>query len=115
IAYLKVITRTSKAQYQSKQCNLSNIAKQLGVAYVLEGSVQKVGDQVRVNVQLINAQNDSHTWADTYDRKLTDIFTVETEIAKSVADSLRAKLTVTEEQALAVRPTSNLEADDANL
>ena len=93
IADLKVISRTSTAQYQSKPGNLSNIAKQLGVAYVLEGSVQKVGDEVRVNVQLINAQNDSHTWADTYDRKLTDIFTVETEIAKSVADSLRAKLT----------------------
>jgi TolB-like protein/Tfp pilus assembly protein PilF len=115
IADLKVISRTSTAQYQSKPGNLSNIAKQLGVAHVLEGSVQKVGDEVRVNVQLINAQNDSHTWADTYDRKLTDIFAVETEIAKSVADSLRAKLTGTEEQALAVKPTSNPEAYDAYL
>ena len=115
IADLKVISRTSTAQYQSKPGNLSNITKQLGVAHVLEGSVQKVGDEVRVNVQLINAQNDSHTWADTYDRKLTDIFAVETEIAKSVADSLRAKLTGTEEQALAVKPTSNPEAYDAYL
>jgi TolB-like protein/Tfp pilus assembly protein PilF len=115
IADLKVISRTSTAQYQSKPGNLSDIAKQLGVAHVLEGSVQKVGDQVRVNVQLINAQNDSHTWADTYDRKLTDIFAVESEIAKSIADSLRAKLTGTEEQALAVKPTSNPEAYDAYL
>ena len=74
IADLKVISRTSTRQYQSKPANLREIAKQLGVANILEGSVQKVADQVRVNVQLINAQTDSHLWADTYDRKLTDIF-----------------------------------------
>ncbi len=110
-----MISRTSTLQYQSKPGNLSEIAKQLGVAHVLEGSVQKAGDQVRVNVQLIDAQNDSHVWADTYDRKLTDIFGVESEIAKSIAESLRAKLTGGEEQALAVKPTNNPEAYDAYL
>ncbi len=115
IADLKVISRTSTLQYQSKPGNLSEIGKQLGVAHVLEGSVQKVGDQVRVSVQLINAQNDSHVWADTYDRKLTDIFGVESEIAKSIAESLRATLTGGEEQALAVKPTTNPEAYEAYL
>ena len=115
IADLKVISRTSTQQYQSKPGNLSEIAKQLGVAHILEGSVQKAGDQVRVTVQLINAQTDAHLWADTYDRKLTDIFGVETEIAKSIAESLRAKLTGGEEQALAVKPTTNPEAYDAYL
>ena len=91
IAELKVISRTSTQQYQSKPGNLSEIAKQLGVAHILEGSVQKAGDQVRVNVQLIDAQTDAHLWADTYDRKLIDIFGVESEIAKSIAESLRAK------------------------
>jgi TolB-like protein/Tfp pilus assembly protein PilF len=115
IVDLKVISRTSTLQYQSKPGNLSEIGKQLGVAHVLEGSVQKVGDQVRVSVQLINAQNDSHLWADTYDRKLTDIFGVESEIAKSIAESLQAKLTGGEEQAFAVKPTNNPEAYDAYL
>jgi len=115
IADLKVISRTSTQQYQSKPGNLSEIAKQLGVANILEGSVQKVGDQVRVNVQLINAQTDSHLWADTYDRKLTDIFGVESEIAKGIAESLQAKLSGREEQALAVKPTNNSEAYDAYL
>ena len=115
IADLKVISRTSTQQYQSKPGNLSEIAKQLGVANILEGSVQKAADQVRVNVQLINAQNDSHLWADTYDRKLTDVFGVESEIAKSIAESLQAKLTGREEQALAVKPTNNPEAYDAYL
>src|SRR5207247_3153246 len=101
IADLKVISRTSTQQYQSKPGNLSESAKQLGVAHILEGSVQKAGDQVRVNVQLINAQTDAHLWADTYDRKLIDIFGVESEIAKSIADSLQAKLTGGEAQALA--------------
>ena len=115
IADLKVISRTSTQQYQSKPGNLREIAKQLGVANILEGSVQKVGDQVRVNVQLINAQTDSHLWADTYDRKLTDIFGVESEIAKRIAESLQAKLTGREEQALAVKPTNNPEAYNAYL
>ena len=115
IADLKVISRTSTQRYQSKPGNLGEIAKQLGVANILEGSVQKAADQVRVNVQLINAQTDSHLWADTYDRKLTDIFGVESEIAKGIAESLRAKLTGREEQALAVKPTNNPEAYDAYL
>ena len=115
IADLKVISRTSTQRYQSKPGNLGEIAKQLGVANIVEGSVQKAADQVRVNVQLINAQTDSHLWADTYDRKLTDIFGVESEIAKGIAESLRAKLTGREEQALAVKPTNNPEAYDAYL
>jgi TolB-like protein/Tfp pilus assembly protein PilF len=115
IADLKVISRTSTQRYQSKPRNLSEIAKQLGVANILEGSVQKAADQVRVNVQLINAQTDSHLWADTYDRKLTDIFGVESEIAKGIAESLQAKPTGREEQALAVKPTNNPEAYDAYL
>jgi len=115
IANLKVISRTSTQQYQSKPGNLAEIAKQLGVSHILEGSVQRVADEVRVNVQLIHAQTDSHAWADTYDRKLTDIFAVESEIAKSIAESLQAKLTGREQQALAVRPTNNPEAYDAYL
>ena len=110
IADLKVISRTSTQPYQSKPRNISEIAKQLGVANILEGSVQKAGDQVRINVQLINAQTDAHLWAETYDRKLTDVFLVETDIAKTIADSLKAKLTRSERQAIAVRPTANLEA-----
>jgi TolB-like protein/Tfp pilus assembly protein PilF len=115
IGDLKVISRTSTQRYESKPRNLSQIAKQLGVANILEGSVQRATDQVRVNVQLINAQTDSHLWADTYDRKLTDIFGVESEIAKRIAESLRAKLTGREEQTLAVKPTNNPEAYDAYL
>ena len=107
IADLKVISRTSTQQYQSKPGNLSEIAKQLGVAHILEGSVQKSGDAVRVNVQLIKAANDSHLWADTFDRKLTDIFSVESEVAKAIADQLRAKLTGQEEQVIAAKPTDN--------
>jgi serine/threonine protein kinase len=115
IADLKVISRTSTQHYKSAPENLPEIAKQLGVAHVLEGSVQKSGDAVRVNVQLIKAANDSHLWADTYDRKLTDIFSVESEVAKAIADQLRAKLTGQEEQVIAVKPTDNPEAYDAYL
>src|SRR5438309_5306453 len=115
IADLKVISRTSTQQYQSKPGNLSEIAKQLGVANILEGSVQKAADQVRVNVQLIQVASDSHLWADTFDRKLTDIFGVESEIAKAIADALQAKLTGGEQRALAVKPTNNSEAYDAYL
>ena len=115
IADLKVIARTSTQQYQSKPGNLSEIAKQLGVENILEGSVQKVADQVRVNVQLIRAASESHLWADTYDRKLVDIFGVESEIAKAIAESLQAKLTGGEQRALAVKPTNNAEAYDAYL
>ncbi len=115
IANLKVISRTSTQPYQSKPRNLAEVAKQLGVANILEGGVQKAADQVRVNVQLINAQTDSHLWADTYDRKLTDVFGVESDIARRIAESLRTKLTGREEQALAVKPTKNPEAYDAYL
>src|SRR5437762_2065889 len=115
IADLKVISRTSTQQYQSKPGNLAEIAKQLGVANILEGSVQKAADQVRVTVQLIQVASDSHLWADTYDRKLTDIFGVESEIAKAIADALQAKLTGGEQRALAVKPTNNSEAYDAYL
>jgi TolB-like protein len=115
IADLKVISRTSTQRYESKPANLSEIARQLGAANILEGSVQKVADQVRVNVQLVNAQTDSHIWAETYDRKLSDIFSVESEIAKGIAESLQAKLTGHEEQALAAKPTNNPEAYDAYL
>jgi TolB-like protein/Tfp pilus assembly protein PilF len=115
IADLKVISRTSTQHYNSKPGNLPEIARQLGVAHILEGSVQKSGEAVRVNVQLIKAASDSHLWADTYDRKLTDIFSVETEIAKAIADQLQAKLTGREEQVIAARPTDNPEAYDSYL
>jgi len=115
IADLKVISRTSTQRYQSKPGNLAEIAKQLGVANILEGSVQKATDQVRVTVQLIQVASDSHLWADTFDRKLTDIFGVESEIAKAIADALQAKLTGGEQRALAVKPTNNSEAYDAYL
>ena len=115
IADLKVISRTSTQQYKSAQENLPEIAKQLGVAHILEGSVQKSGDAVRVNVQLIKAANDSHLWADTFDRKLTDIFSVESEVAKAIAEQLRVKLTGQEEQVIAAKPTDNPEAYDAYL
>jgi TolB-like protein/Tfp pilus assembly protein PilF len=115
IADLKVISRTSTQQYQSKPGNLSEIAKQLGVAHIVEGSVQKSADAVRINVQLIKAANDSHLWADTFDRKLTDIFSVESDVAKAIAEQLRAKLTGQEEQVIAAKPTDNPEAYDAYL
>ena len=115
IADLKVISRTSTQYYKSAPENLPEIARQLGVAHILKGSVQKSGDAVRVNVQLIKAANDSHLWADTFDRKLTDIFTVESDVAKAIADQLQAHLTGQEEEVLAARPTDNVEAYDAYL
>jgi len=115
IADLKVISRTSTQHYKSAPENLPEIARQLGVANIVEGSVQESGDDVRVNVQLIKAANDSHLWADTFDRKLTDIFSVESEVAKAIADQLQAKLTGQEEQVIAARPTDNVEAYDAYL
>ncbi len=115
IADLKVISRTSTQHYKSAPENLPEIAKQLGVAHVLEGRVQKSGDAVRINVQLIKAASDSHLWADTFDRKLTDIFSVESDVAKSIADQLRVKLTGAEEQVIAAKPTDNIEAYDAYL
>src|SRR5262245_40993618 len=109
IADLKVIARSSTQRFQNKG-DLPQIAQQLGVAHLLEGSVQKVSDQVRVNVQLIKAANEAHLWAEVYDRKLTDIFAVESEIAKTIADTLQAKLTGSEQQIIAARPTENAEA-----
>lgn len=110
IADLKVIARTSTERYKSAPANLPEIAEQLGVANVLRGSVQKADDQVRVNVQLINAATGAHLWAESFDRKLTDIFAVETDIATTVAETLKAKLTGLEKTAIAKRPTANPEA-----
>ena len=110
VADLKVISRTSTQKYKSAPENLREIAKQLGVMHIVEGSVQKANDQVRVNVQLLNAMSDAHLWGDTYDRKVTDIFAVESEIAKTIADALQAKLTSSEKTAIAQQPTSNTEA-----
>jgi len=115
IADLKVISRTSTQHYKSTPGNLREIAKQLGVAHIVEGSVQRSGDTVRVNVQLIKAANDSHLWADTFDRKLTDIFSVESDIAKSIADQLQAKLTGAEQQIVSAKPTNSVKAYDAYL
>jgi serine/threonine protein kinase/Tfp pilus assembly protein PilF len=115
IADLKVISRTSTQHYKSAPKNLPEIAKQLGVAHVLEGSVQKSADAVRVNVQLIKAATDSHLWSDTFDRKLTDIFSVQSEVAKSIAEQLRVKLTGHEQEIIAAKPTDNPQAYDAYL
>ena len=115
IADLKVISRASTQRYQSKPRNLADIAKELGVENVLEGSVQKSGDQVRVNVQLIKARTRFQLWTETYDRSLTDVFAVEGEIAKRIAESLQGKISGHEEQSLVVKPTSNSEAYDAYL
>src|SRR4029077_13815603 len=109
------ISRTSTQHYKSAPENLPEIARQLGVAHILEGSVQKSGDVVRINVQLIKAANDSHVWADTFDRKLIDIFSVESDVAKAIADQLQAHLTGREEQEITDRPTDNPEAYDAYL
>jgi len=110
VADLKVISRTSTQHFKSAPDNLPQIAKQLGVAHILEGSVQKAADQVRVNVQLINALTDAHLWADTYDRKLTDIFAVESDIAKTIAETLQARLSGSEKSLIAKTPTVNPEA-----
>jgi TolB-like protein/Flp pilus assembly protein TadD len=110
IADLKVISRTSTVRYKSSPDNLREIATQLGVANVLEGSVQRTADRVHVNVQLIKAATDAHLWAEAYDRKLTDIFAVESEVAKTIAETLQAKLTGAERQQLAKPPTENLKA-----
>jgi TolB-like protein/Flp pilus assembly protein TadD len=115
VADLKVISRTSTQHFKSTPDNLPQIAKQLGVANILEGSVQKAADQVRVNVQLISAMTGAHLWADTYDRKLTDIFAVESDIAKSIAENLQAKLTGSAKQVLASKPTENPQAHELYL
>jgi TolB-like protein/class 3 adenylate cyclase len=115
IGALKVIARTSTQQYAARPGNLSEIARQLAVANILEGAVQKAGDQVHINVQLIRAATDEHLWAESYDRKLENIFGVEAEVATAVAEALRAKLTGAEQQALEQKPTGNPEAYDAYL
>ena len=115
IADLKVISRTSTQRYKSAPENLPEIARQLGVAHILEGSVQKQGDAVHVTVQLIKAATDSHVWADSFDRKLTDIFSVESEVAKAIADQLQVRLTGREKEVIAAKPTDNPEAYDAYL
>jgi TolB-like protein/predicted Zn-dependent protease len=115
IVDLKVISRTSTQHYKSAPENLAEIGRQLGVAHILEGSVQRSGDGVRVNVQLIKAANNSHLWANTFDRKLTDMFSVESDVARAIAEQLRAKLTGQEEQVIAAKPTDNVEAYDAYL
>src|SRR5438552_6457848 len=115
IADLKVISRTSTQKYKSAPSNLREIAQQLGVANILEGSVQKAGDQVRITVQLISALTDNHLWADTYDRKMIDIFGVESDVAQKIAASLEAKLTGREQKEIAAPETNNPEAYDAFL
>src|SRR5438128_7609094 len=110
ITELKVISCTSTQRFKSAPDDLPAIAKQLGLANILEGSVQRTTDQLRVNVQLVEAATDAHLWADTFDRKLTDIFKIESEIAKTVAERLQAKLTGSERNAIAAQPTQNTEA-----
>jgi TolB-like protein/Tfp pilus assembly protein PilF len=110
VADLKVIARTSTQKFKAAPENLTVIAKQLGVMNILEGSVQKSNDQVRVNVQLINGVTNAHLWAEIYDRKLTDIFAVESDIAKTIADTLQARLTGSEKAAMSKKPTANPEA-----
>lgn len=112
VADLKVIARTSTQKFKSAPENLPDIAKQLGVLNILEGSVQRANDQVRVNVQLVNAMTNAHLWAEIYDRKLTDIFAVESDIAKTIADTLQAKLTGSEKQMMASQPTTDTTANE---
>jgi len=115
IGALKVISHTSTQQYGARPGNLPEIARQLGVANILEGSVQKAGDEVHINAQLIRAATDEHLWAESYDRKLENIFGVEGEVATAVAEALKAKLTGAEQHAIEEKPTNNLEAYDAYL
>ncbi len=115
IGALKVISRTSTSHFASSPQNLPEIARQLGVANILEGSVQKAREAVHVNVQLIRASTDDHLWAESYDRNLDDIFGVEKEVAQSIAAALNAKLTGAEEQAIAQKPTANSSAYEAYL
>ena len=112
IGDLKVISRTSSAKYKSKPEDLKTVARELGVATVLEGTVQKAGDKVRVNVQLLDARSDTHLWAKSYDRKLSDIFTVESDVAQEIAAALQAKLSPSQAKALAEAPTRDTEAYD---
>jgi len=112
IGDLKVISRSSTAKYKSKPEDLKTVARELGVATVLEGSVQKAGDKVRINVQLVDARTDTHLWAKSYDRDLKDVFAVETEVAQEIADTLQAKLSPSQSDALSKAPTRDTEAYD---
>ena len=115
VAELKVISRTSTMRYASSPENLPAIARELGVANILEGSVQKVGNSVRINVQLIRAASDTHLWAEIYDRKLDDIFSIQSEVTSAIAKQLQATLTATEQRDVAAKPTDNTAAYDAYL
>src|SRR6266436_3843243 len=110
IGDLKVISRTSVMPYRGKTSNVREIGKALGVAAILEGSVRRVGNRVRVNVQLINAENDEHMWAEDYDRDLTDVFAIQTDLAQKIVGELQAKLSPTEKAQIEHRPTQNGEA-----
>ncbi|HEX4641660.1 MAG TPA: hypothetical protein VH252_09745, partial [Chthoniobacterales bacterium] len=115
IAELRVISRTSTQRYKTRGSGLAEIARELGVSHLVEGTVQRVGDRVRINVQLIRAENEGHLWAEIYDRNLTDIFAVQSELATAIARELQTKLTGSEQKAVAEKPTSNLAAYDAYL
>ncbi len=112
VADLKVISRTSTAKYKSRPEDLKTVARELGVATVLEGTVQRAGEKVRVNVQLIDARADSHLWAKSYDRDLQDVFAIQSEVAQEIADALRAKLSPAEANTLAIAPTKDTAAYD---
>ncbi|MEY2584987.1 MAG: hypothetical protein QOD80_1013 [Verrucomicrobiota bacterium] len=115
ISELRVISRTSTQRYKTQRSNLAEIAHELGVSHLVEGTVQRLGDRVRINVQLIRAENEGHLWAEIYDRNVTDIFAVQTELATAIARELQTKLTGSEQKAIAEKPTSNLVAYDAYL
>ena len=110
IGDLKVISRTSVMSYRATQLNAREIGKTLGVGTILEGSVRRVGNRVRVNVQLINVANDQHIWAKNYDRELTDVFAIQSDLAQKIAGELRAKLSPTEKEQIERKPTENSEA-----
>ncbi|MDX6528850.1 MAG: hypothetical protein QOH41_1140, partial [Blastocatellia bacterium] len=112
IADLKVISRTSTAKYKSRPEDLKTVSQQLGVANVVEGTVQRAADKVRVNVQLIDARADSHLWAKTFDREIKDVFAVESEVSQEIADALQAKLSPNEASTLATAPTKDPVAYD---
>src|SRR5687768_4211822 len=115
IGDLKVISRTSTHAYRAKPEKLSEIARQLGVGHVVEGSVQRIADRVRINVQLIEAATDDHLWAELFDRNVADVFAVQSEVATKIADSLQAKLSGQEQKAMAQKLTENMAAYDAYL
>ena len=115
IGELRVISRTSVQRYKTRENSLAQIASELGVAHLVEGTVQRIGDRVRINVQLVRAANEAHVWAEIYDRNLTDIFAVQTEVATAIAHSLEAKLTGREQEGIAEKPTVNMAAYDAYL